>query len=669
MNRQQRRAEKNAGAGRGSPGDILALFADAVAHHRAGRPADAIPSYQAALRIKPDFPEAHYNLGIAFGDQGLLDEASACYNKVIAFTPNNADAHNNLGNVLRDQGEFDRAVASFHRAIKLRPDYAEAHNNLGNALRDQGLWEEAQGAFQRAIALKPDFAQAYSNLGNVLKDLKQLDAAVTVCRHAIALLPGYAQAHNNLGNALRAQELPDQATAAYRAALALKEDFPEAQKNLGNMLELVGETERATACYRRALQLRPHFAEAHWGLGQTLLEMGQLAAAEAACRQAIHYNPSLPDPYNALGNVLLEMGRLDDAASSFQTALDLNPDLAEAHTNLGRVLSEQRRLPEAEGQYRTAIYMKPELAEAHFQLGMLLLTQGNFAAGWPEYEWRWQTAPMRPKGAPLPQPQWRGEAAPGQTLLIRAEQGFGDSLQFCRYAALAAERGLRVIMEVAPPLTRLMQSVPGVDAVTVRGEALPAFDLYCPMLSLPLVLGTTLDTIPAPTPYLHAAGADIAAWKTRMAGGPAGALRVGLVWSGGQATKTDNRRSLPPALLAPLCQVPGVQFFSLQKDAGPEASALPLTDLMAEAQDFADTAALIANLDLVIAVDTAVAHLAAALGKPVWMLDRFDADWRWLTGRRDSPWYPTLRLYRQPSRGDWDTVLAEVMQDLQTLAS
>jgi tetratricopeptide (TPR) repeat protein len=668
MNRKQRRADKNAGTGRAPSHDVVALFSAAVAHHQAGRTAEAIPLYQAALTIRPGAPEALYNLGLALGAQGRLMEASACYKTLIALAPDNADAHNNLGNIQRDLGDTAGAAASLTRAIALRPDYAEAYNNLGNVLRDQNLLDDAEIRFRQAIGINPGFVQAFNNLGNVLKDRSRLDEAVAACRQAIALAPSYAEAHNTLGNALRAQELPDEATVCYRTATALKNDLPEAHKNLGDMLELAGQSEQAAAHYRRALDLRPSFSEAYGGLGQTLLALDQIETAEAACRQAIQYDPALAAPHNTLGIILQRQGLLDDAAAAFQTALDLNPDLAETYANIGSLLLEQRRLPEAAAQCRTALYLKPNFAEAHFQLATLLLAQGQFEAGWQEYEWRWKTAFMRHNGPPLPQPQWRGEAAPGQTLLIRAEQGFGDALQFCRYAPLAAERGLHVILEVPKPLARLMQSLPGVASVVVSGDALPGFDLYCPMLSLPLAMGTTLDTIPAGGPYLRATEADIAAWDARMARGPSKALRVGLVWAGGTGTKTDSRRSLPASLLAPLCQMPGVQFFSLQKQAGSDAGVLPLTDLMADVDDFADSAALIANLDLVIAVDTSVAHLAGALGKPVWLLDRFDAEWRWLTGRRDSPWYPTMRLYRQPARGDWDTVLAEVIQDLRTLA-
>jgi hypothetical protein len=298
---------------------------------------------------------------------------------------------------------------------------------------------------------------------------------------------------------------------------------------------------------------------------------------------------------------------------------------------------------------------------------MALLAQVDWPAGWQEYDWRWKTPDLSKAWRGFPQKQWLGEPAEGRTLLIHAEQGFGDTLQFCRYTPLAAARGLRVILEVPGPLVRLLRCLPGVDRVVERGEALPDFDLHCPMLSLPLAFGTTLSSLPGAVPYLHADPELTAAWRARLAAVDIQGPRVGLVWAGNPGKVADARRSLPADRLAPLF-VDGAHFVSLQKNGPATPADLPLTNFMGEVADFADTAALVANLDLVISVDTAVAHLAGALGKLVWVLDRFDPCWRWLAGRRDSPWYPTLRLYRQPTPGDWAPVLAEVLRDLRAVA-
>jgi hypothetical protein len=408
-------------------------------------------------------------------------------------------------------------------------------------------------------------------------------------------------------------------------------------------------------------------------MGNALLEQGRLDEAAAWCRRAIILKPDQPDAYVSLGTAYKEQGRLSEAVSCFRTALDLDPDFAGAHNNLSNVLRDQGHLDEAIAYFRTAISLKPDFADAHNNLAMALLARGDMSAGWEEYEWRWKTPHLIRAGRGFTQPQWCGEAAAGHVLLIHAEQGFGDTLQFCRYAALASARGLRVVLEVQPPLVRLLRSLPGVERVMARGEALPEFDLHCPMLSLPRAVGTTLETIPSAGSYLQADPLGVASWERRLAAMDRPGLRVGLVWAGNPrrhspaAAALDARRSIAPQRLAPLLDLPGLHWLSLQKDGPAAPEAFALTDFMAGMDDFADTAALVATLDLVISVDSAMAHLAAALGKPVWVLDRFDPCWRWLTGRRDSPWYPTLRLYRQPQPGDWDSVLAEVVHDLHGL--
>jgi Flp pilus assembly protein TadD len=464
----------------------------------------------------------------------------------------------------------------------------------------------------------------------------RLADAVTFYRRALALHPPYAEAQQNLGSALSDLGQVDAAIACFHKALELRPDYPMAHLNLGNALWAQGRAEEAIAAYDRAIALRPDFAEAHTFRAIVLGEQGQIEPAIAACRRALALQPGYPDAHNTLGNLLRTTGRITEAA----------------------------------GCYRRALALAPGYPDAHFNLGMALLALGQFEAGWPEYEWRWKTPQMAPAARRFAQPQWRGEPAEGQRLLIHAEQGLGDTLHFCRFAPMAAAHGVRVVLEVPRPLLRLCASLPDLTAIIAAGEPLPEFDLHCPMASLPLALGTTVATIPAAAPYLAAEAAAVAAWRERL---PAEGLRVGLVWAGNPSldrpsrAAMDRRRSLAPDRLTALLAVPGVRFVSLQKDGPRLPPGAPVLDLMAEVADFADTAALVTNLDLVIAVDTAVAHLAGALGKSVWMLDRFDPDWRWMTGRRDSPWYPTMRIYRQPAPGDWESVLAEVARDLVDL--
>jgi Flp pilus assembly protein TadD len=434
-----------------------------------------------------------------------------------------------------------------------------------------------------------------------------------------------------------------------------------------------GRLDEAEGLFRQVLAVNPRHADSLHLLGVIAYQTGRHDLAADMIRKAIAINPREASLHSSLGNLLKEQGRLDEAVAYYRRAVELKPNFPEALNNLGNALRAQRRLDEAVTSYHRALELRPDDPEAHYNLAMALLARGDMPAGWEEHEWRWKTPQLAPSRRDLAQPQWRGEAAEGRTLLIHAEQGLGDTLQFCRYAPLAAARGLRVILEVQKPLMRLLGSLSGVDRLAALGEATPQFDLHCPMLSMPLALGTTITTIPGDVPYLRADAAQVAIWRTRLAALENCGPRIGLVWAGNPrkhllaAAAIGRQRSIAPDRLAPLFELPGLHFFSLQKD-GPTAPAhFPLIDFMDEMEDFADTAALIANLDLIISVDTAAAHLAAAMGKPVWLLNCFDPCWRWLVGRRDSPWYSGLHLYRQPQPGDWDSVVAEITRDLRGL--
>ncbi len=522
------------------------------------------------------------------------------------------------------------------RHARPRPDdAADAHLRRAGELKRQGRLPRAIEAYRRSLALRPDQPDACNNLGNTLQQDGQIAAAVACYRRALGLRADFPQALNNLANGLTALGQYQDAADCFAQALRLLPDYPQAQNNLGNLHKSLGRPDLAEASYRTALALAPNY-------------------------QAARYN---------LANVLRERGQLDAAVAEFCHVLTADPTHADAAINLGNTLAEQGLHDLALQFYDNALVLVPALPDAHFNRSLMLLARGDLAEGWAEHEWRWKMPHMAKAGRGFAQPQWTGQKAAGQTLLIHAEQGFGDTMQFCRYAALAAARGLRVLLLAPRPLVRLLARLPGVAGVTADGDTLPPFDLHCPMLSLPFAFGTTLADVPWSGPYLAADPEQEDVWRGRLAGMLG--IRVGLVWAGNPRSHSpalnavDRRRSLPPERLAPLLDTHGIHWFSLQKDGPP--SGLPVIDVMAGMADFADTAALIANLDLVIAVDTAVAHLAAAMGKPVWLLERFDSCWRWLSGRRDSPWYPTMRLYRQPSAGDWDTVLRDVAADLSAL--
>ena len=446
-----------------------------------------------------------------------------------------------------------------------------------------------------------------------------------------------------------------------------------------------GNIPAAEATYRSILVLTPDDADALSNLGAVLNIAGCHPAAEASCRAALATRPGFWAALGNLGTALHHQQRYDEAIAAYVAALRSNPDDVNACSNLGVALAAQWRMADSLAFHDIAVALAPDSAEIRVQRALALLAAGDLERGFAENEWRWRRPGMRELA--LAGPQWRGEAPEGRTILVHDEAGFGDTLQFVRYASALAARGARVVLQVQPPLVRLLRrSLPGMAAVVARGEALPDYDLHCPMMSLPYGFGTRLETVPGSTPYLTPCDDAVARWRTRLHGAGRQRLWVGLVWAGaswplwagapppGTAAvwPLDRRRSMTLDRLAPLAGVPGVRFVSLQLGAAAAASSPPgmdLLDPMAEMADFDDTAALVANLDLVIAVDTAVAHLAGALGRPVWLLSRYDACWRWLAGRRDSPWYPGLRVYRQPDPGNWESVVAEVAGDLRHLAA
>jgi len=428
----------------------------------------------------------------------------------------------------------------------------------------------------------------------------------------------------------------------------------------------------AEACFREAAVLRPELAAAQAGLGGALQMLGRYEEAVQACRSALALEPDGARAHATLAACCRAQGRLEEALALGQRAVALDPGRAGVHNDLAVTLLELRRPDQAEASIGRALALAPESADAHWNLAMALLLKGDYARGWREYEWRWVQDPaMRREAGRFRVPRWRGESDPGKTLLLHPEQGLGDALQFIRYAPLAAARGLRVLCQTHPALERLLATADGVERVIRPGET-AHIDYHCPLLSLPGVFGTTLETVPAPIPYLHPDPALVAQWAARLPPAAEG-LRVGLAWASNAHLQADRplvarsktNRSVPEALLGVLQGVPGVRFVSLQKDRAPGVG-LPLAafDPMAGVTDFADTAALVAGLDLVISVDTSVAHVAGALGKPLWLLLPHDGEWRWLLERADSPWYPGARIFRQPRAGAWAPLLDEVAQAL-----
>jgi len=530
-----------------------------------------------------------------------------------------------------------------------------------------GRMQQAEVLYRQVLAAEPLNPDALHLLGVLAYQAGQLAAAVDLIARAVAVNPAFAQAHYNLGIALKDQGRLEEAASAYRRAIAVQPDYADAHDNLGNVLADLGRPGEAVPCYRQAIALRPGNPVTLNNIGIALKQTGQLQEAATLYRQAVALKPDYVEAHNNLGNALKELGQLDEAAQCFQRVLAMRPELADAHSNLGNVLLAQGHADEAAEAYGRAIALNPDYAEARNNLALIQLLNGDFEQGWKGYEWRWKlkvaVAPRRDFG----QPEWCGGQLAGERVLVHAEQGFGDAIQFCRYIPLVAQRGAKVILEVQPELKRLMAGLAGVHELATMGEALPAFDCHIPLLSLPRVLGTRLDTVPADIPYLQAPPDLVEAWREKLSG--ITGLRVGLAWAGSPQHMNDRNRSLALATLAPLAAVGCATYIVLQKGPAAAQAATPpagmkLVEPGAELGDFADTAAVIANLDLVIAVDTAVAHLAGALGKPVWLLLPFSGEWRWLEERSDSPWYPGMRLFRQPRPGAWGEVMEGVVREL-----
>jgi tetratricopeptide (TPR) repeat protein len=498
----------------------------------------------------------------------------------------------------------------------------------------------------------------------------------------------YVQQHIQSGLQLLQQGRLDEAWQALSAAIAADSDNALAHHLRGLVQVHAGEWPGALADLMRAVELDPADAVAHSNLSGALRAVGDYEAALASGETAVRLNPDFPDAHLNRGNALLELARPDEALASYAEVLARQPGDARAYSNRGNALRSLGRLPEAAASFEQAMALDPATPEIRANCGFAYLGMGDLPKGFGLFEARWDNRNMRAylESRAFPAPFWRGseplgdESLRGKTILLHSEQGFGDVLQFCRYAPLAAERGARVLVEVDPALKPLMRSLEGVDQVFAQGETLPAFDLHCPMMSLPFAFRTTLETIPAETPYLAADPDRVDAWRRRL--GPAPRPRVGLAWSSGvrpdqpELKAINGRRNLPLEKLAAFKGL-DIDFVSLQKGQPAEAefdaldqaawAGPPILNVARELTDFGETAALMTVLDLVVSVDTSIPHLAGALGRPVWVMNRFDPCWRWLQGRSDSPWYPTARLFRQPALGDWDRVLTEVRQALAAL--
>jgi tetratricopeptide (TPR) repeat protein len=650
--------------------DASGILRRAVALHREGRLQEAEPLYRQVLTRQPDNFDALHLCGVLQHQLGQPAEALKLIGRALRVNARSAPAYSNQGSVLAALGQTREALESYERALTLKPDYPEALNNRGNALRALRRHEEALASFDRALAVRPAYAEAHHNRGDTLFDLGRFDEALKSYTEALVCKPAHVAAAIGRAECLRRLGRPMEALAAFDAALTIKRDCLEALIGKGNIHYDLGVYAEAVAQYDLALAIRPDFAELHNNRGNALRQLGRPHEALASFDRAIALKPRYAEAHANRAIVHLRLNCAAQALADCDRAISLKSDYSYGWVNRANALQDLGRYTEAIASLDRAIALDPELAEAHWNKALAHLTLGEFEAGWQGYEWRWRRH-GGPERRDFSQPLWRGEPLEGKTILLHAEQGFGDTIQFVRYVPLVAARGGRVVVEVPDSLKPLVESMSERAAVVGRSDSLPPFDVHCPLMSLPLALGTTLATIPAVMPYLRAPPERLEIWRTRLP--PQPGLRVGLVWSGKPTHRNDHNRSLAFEQLAPLFAVEGVQFVSLQREYRvadlPALDACPALRRLDEALlDFADTAAVIEQLDLVISVDTAVAHLTGALGKPVWILLPAVPDWRWLLEREDSPWYPTARLFRQPQLGGWDSVITRLQQALSAFA-
>lgn len=562
--------------------------------------------------------------GLEAQRQGRMGEAIGHYRTALEQDPGNVDALNLMSVIAVSASDPGGGLSFALSAAAAQPDWFGSYINIGNAAQQLGHLPEAIISFRRAIFLQPRSAEAFINLSNALCIAGHPSEAADMAVEAILLAPSHADAHNNFGNALLALNSPGEAVEAYQKALALDETNDRIWLNMANAQVALKNFIAAEDCYRHSIAL---------------------------CDDA--------SKHVYLANTLALLHNLPEAEAEYGKALALAPDHGDALNNLGVLLRDRGRLDQAEAVLRRGLAQAPDAADLHWNLALVLLTLGRYQEGWAEYEWRWGTPQFAQYVRDYPSAAWTGQPLEGRSILVHLEQGFGDAIEFCRLVPRLADQGARVVLECRKGLGRLLATLDQRITVVEAGTDIPPCDYHVAMMSLPHRLGLTLDTIPAKNPYLKVPdGAASFADVARRTG-----LKVGVVWSGSNTRRDNNTRSFRPDSLSGL---PGVSLFSLQVgDASSETAALiataSITDLSPRLSDFADTAAAIEALDLVISADTAVAHLAGALGKPVWvLLPAPTSAFLWMTDRSDSPWYPSVRLFRQTIPGNWSPVMGEI---------
>jgi len=641
------------------------LYDQAVTMHSQGRIDDAMVLYQRIVQADPGHSDAIHLLGVALSQKGHFPMAVEFLKNAVVLNGDVPEYYINLGNALAGAGDQNLAEQSYARAVEMNAAIPEAWFGLGTARQSLGRQESAVEAYKKAIDLRPDFVEALVNLGGLLVSMGHLDDAVEAAAKAATLRPDEARPRYILAHALEEAGHPGEAAGLFATLTQLPQCAVSILFDAANRLANMGFHAEAAGLYQDALRKNPDEGVVWNNLANSLRELDRLEEARIAYGKALALMPADAPILSNMGTVLKDLGQWTQAESFLNRAIELGGG-AKAHSNLGHVHYLQGDCEQAVRCFEQALACAPGDPDAEFHLGVANLRLGNWQDGWRRYESRWRRQTARERLRHQHKPAWDGGDLAGKTILIWSEQGLGDTLHFIRFVNDLAARGACVVVECQRSLVPLVGRMPAVSDVVAQGEAPPDFDVQAPLLSLPHLLGITLETLPPQAPYLEAPA-------ERLSGViRADKPKVGLVWAGEsrrsdvECLLIDRRRSMALDTLTPVLSVKGIEFVSLQMgDAKSHLSAWPgITDASVHIRDFADTAALIGQLDGVVSVDTSVAHLAGSLGKPIWLLSRFDGCWRWLKGRSDSPWYPTMSVYAQTKQGDWETPVTALAQDM-----
>jgi tetratricopeptide (TPR) repeat protein len=678
----------------------------AITLYRKGELSHAIIAFESIIASDPSNCDALHYFGILKAAMGNLSEAEPLLKKSLSaqgtrvpYTENYAqillqarryeDAVRICRDTIRAHGASEKlqyalaislfkddrlneSLCEFDKLLNECPQNNTYYNERGSVLAKLARFDEALHYIEKSLAINPKNAGALLNKGNLLTVLHKYSEALDVYHEAFSITPRSADLFLGRANALRGLKRYKQALASYDNAVSINPNLAEAWLGRGNVFWDLKRYAEALSAYDRALFIEPILGEAWLGRGNVFRDLERYDDAIAAYDKALSIKTDSESVWLGRGNVFTDLKRYDDAFEAYDKALSIKPALEDAWVGRGNALADLGHHEEAFATYNKALSVNPHCGEAHFNQGVIKLVLGDTECGWKKYEWRWETKEMRGAKRDFLQPQWPGaNDINRKTILIHAEQGLGDTIMGCRYIPMVSALGAQVVVEVQPPLKSLLQKIDGISTLIAKGEPIPHFDVHCPLMSLPLAFNTTLENIPSKIPYLSVLPNIVEKWRSKVVGP---GIKIGVAWAGNPRFPKDRDRSVLLQNILPIVGIKGARFFCVQKDLREGDNTLldanpEIVRLDREIYNFQDTAAIITLLDLIISSDTSIVHLAGALGTSVWVLLPFNADWRWLLNREDSPWYPTARLFRQLRIADWTSVVGDVYTQLEKLTA